>query len=167
MKTTVVRRVSDGLLADIQQGPGLLEDTASRIQNSINQFGGGAGDWQALEVPENLWVNINPLARQFGTLTDGAITAISQSTPPFASLSNGTVQADGIATITLTVIIPGYAGPVKVTIAPPSGSSTTETLTAVAGVASDAISTDYEGLHSVVAETELQGVAFASFEGVA
>jgi hypothetical protein len=163
---TVVRRLSDGLLADIQQGPGLPTDTGPRIQNAINKFGGVADDWAAYEVPSELWANINPAARQFATLADGAISSISQSTPPAAVLSAATVEADGVAEITLTVTIPDYNGPVKLGIYPPLGEPSITTLTAINGEASEAISTEYEGGHQVMIETELAGVTWLEFTGV-
>jgi hypothetical protein len=166
MITTFVRRVSDGLLADIQQGPALSENTTPRINNAIAQFGGAASDWQALEVPDGLWVNINPLARQLATVANGQITSISQSTPPQAALSASTVDADGLATITLTVTIPNYSGPVSVKVYLPSGDVIASTLTAVAGLASDTISTEVDGLHSVIVETVAHGVAIVEFTGV-
>lgn len=167
MITTVVRRASDGLLADIQSGPGLPSDTTPRINNAIAQFGGAAGDWQALEVPAELWTGINPLARQFATLNAGAISAISQSAPPQAVLSAATLEADGVTEITLTVNIPNYAGPVKFVLTPPAPAEpTTGMLSAVAGVATLTTDTDMLGKHTVIVETEAHGVAWASFEGV-
>jgi hypothetical protein len=143
-------------------GPNAQEAEAA-INNAISVFGGVADDWELVILTEAQYEEIIAGMPGRPCLVGESLTI---ATPPEVSLSNGTVQADGVATITLTVTIPDYAGPVKVTIAPPTGASTTETLTAVAGVASDAISTDYEGLHSITIETELQGVAFASFEGI-
>jgi hypothetical protein len=163
---TAVRRASDGLLADVQASPNFPANPAARQANAVAQFGGALGDWTVLEVPEGLWTGINTLARQFGTLAEGVISAISQSTPPAASLSAGTVENDGVAEITLTVTIPDYAGPVQVVIYPPNGNKISSTVTAAGGVATEAISTEFEGLHRVMAETEAHGVAWATFEGV-
>jgi hypothetical protein len=157
------KRITDGLLTSVVNSPN-IQDEAAAIANAVVAIGGVAADWQLVELTSEQYQAVMAGLPGRPFLVAGVVTT---ATPPGVSLSNGTVQADGIATITLTVTIPGYAGPVKVTINPPSGSSTTETLTAVAGVASDAISTDYLGLHSITVETTLQGVAFASFEGVA
>jgi hypothetical protein len=159
---SAAKRITDGLLTSFVDSPN-MQDEAAAIANAIAAIGGVADDWQLVELTSEQYQAVMAGLPGRPFLVDEAVTV---ATPPGVSLSNGTVQADGIATITLTVTIPGYNGAVKVTVVHPDGSSTTDTFTSVAGVASDTISTDYLGLHQITVETILQGVAFASFEGI-
>jgi hypothetical protein len=157
---STARRKSDGLLTWPAAGPNI--QGAAALDNAVLALGGTAADWELVELTEAQHSNILAgTGRAF--LVAGALTI---ATPPAAALSAATVENDGVAEITLTVTIPSYAGPVKVEIYPPTGEKISSTLTAVAGVASETISTEQEGAHRVMVETEAAGVAWVEFSGV-
>lgn len=167
---TAVRRKTDGLLVDIQamgEFP-TSEQQQKRLQNAIQQIGGTVSNWEVYLVPNEVWIGINTFARQFATIAEGAITGITQSTPPSVNPNKVQIQNDGVdqATIQATISDASYTGAVKWMVIAPDGSVMKQSENAVAGAASLALTTTQEGIHRVVAETELHGIAQIEIEGV-
>lgn len=165
---TAVRRKVDGLLADVQESAFFPADTSPRLQNAIAQLGGTAEDWAVYEVPASEWQNINLFGRQFATLSNNQITTLAQSNPPVLTASKNSLVADGIETALLEARFSdaSYRGSVKWTIVAPEGDVLVSSENAVAGVASLSFSTLQEGLHRMMVETELHGVASLEIEGI-
>lgn len=174
MRTAAVRN-SDGLMADVQESPMWPADTALRLQNMVNKFGGTLDNWQLKQIPDEQWqspaviagAGINPLARQF--YAAGGEVVITQSTPPAMSQDKAQIENDGADTVTFTADVgdAGYTGAVDWTVTAPDGTREVVSENASAGVSTlEFVTNDDTGTYTVQAETELHGIARASVEVV-
>lgn len=165
---TAVRRINDGLLADVQESPNWPTDIAPRLQNAVRKFGGAAAEWALIEIPSALWVDINQAARQFAVQTGETVTGITQSTPPVVTIDVTTIENTGAdtATITANVNDAGYTGLVTWRVILPDGSRLTEVEHMAAGATTLELTTTLEGEHWVQVETELHGVGSVEVTGV-
>lgn len=152
----------DGILAGVDTSFEQPDPEVIKL-NAANLLGGT--DWEYTELSEAQWLAWLAALPARSKLVGGVLTSV---TPISASLSAGTVEADGVATITLSVNCHdgAYNGSISVKITPPSGEVVSATLTAIAGIGTESISTNQTGVHQITIETVLHGLAYASFEGV-
>jgi hypothetical protein len=164
MMYRATKRISDGILTWGDEVP-TLGDEATEQTNAVIMFGGVPSDYELIELTPEQFAALRAAMPARSKLVGGVLTS---ATPITTGLSAATVEADGVATITLSVDThdASYGGAVTVNVTPPDGGAASATLTASAGLASTTISTNQVGVHQVAVETVLHGLAFTSFEGV-
>lgn len=165
---TAVRRLLDGLLADIQMCPAFPKEEEPRLKNATAQFGGALDDWELMEIPPNVWpADYNPKARQFW-FKGYTFIGVTQSTPPGLSASKNTVQADGTDTVTITANVGDVTctDVIRWTVQAPDGSTITGEENMVGGESTLELQTTALGAHTITVETEQFGLAALNIEGI-
>lgn len=166
MGYATAKRISDGLLGWTQSFESAPDQDKIILNMGVNVLGGVSGDYVYQELSEEQNTALVSAKPARSKLVDGVLT---HATPISASLSAGTVEADGITEITLNIHThdTAYNGQIKVSVLAPSGESQQSTVNAVFGQAAETFTTELTGVHQITVETVLHGLAFASFEGVA
>lgn len=166
MFTTAVVQLSTGLLADVQSSTSMPRATTARILNAIEEFGGTPADWQVVTLPSG--AILNPLARQYAAMEDGAVVEIIQTTPPILSQDAAHVIADGVTQVTFTLDTgeAAYTGPVNWRVTSPDGIVYNEAGAAVDGVDTWAFAITCPGEWLVVASTPAHGTARCALIGL-
>lgn len=80
---TGVVRVRDGRVADVQQSTidtrGM--NVGARVRNAMAEAGGEAEEWAVYQIPDAVWVGIDPLATQYATIENEVVVSVTQGEP--------------------------------------------------------------------------------------
>lgn len=80
---TAAVRLSDGMVVDVQISTIDVRgmNVGARVRNAMAEAGGEAEDWAVYQIPDALWVEIDPLATQYVTIENEAVVAVRQGEP--------------------------------------------------------------------------------------
>lgn len=158
------RRLSDGLLHPPQNTPQLPVSNAGMIGNAIQVFGGSTSDYELVELTQSQYDVIQASITSRAYLNNDAITLKALS---FSS-NKAQITADGVDAATLTADSGdvNYTGNVTFTVIAPDNSVFTETIAAVAGIATTTLNSSQVGNHLITAESIEYGVKQITVEGI-
>lgn len=161
MATFAAIRNIDGLLSAVTEVPNLPSNI---IQRAIDGDGGIESDWQVVELSTEQATAVQDAYPSRSYLSEGSLT-----TKSLTLTSNKTqIVADGVDSAILTADTGDieFAGDIKFHAVAPNGDSVTDTVTAVAGVASTTIVTNQVDMHTITAETVDFGSDSIIVEGI-
>lgn len=158
------RRLSDGLLHPPQTVPQLPTSDTGMIGNAIQVFGGSASDYELVELSQAQFDTIEASITARAYLNNETVTLKAL----LLSSNKAQITADGVDTATLSADSGNvnYTDNVKFTVIAPDNSVFTETIAAVAGIATTTLNSSQVGNHLITAESIEYGVKQITVEGI-